>query len=134
MRDITRAELRRAFGEKTFSIGLAYFENGYVEIGVKRGNKLIGTVFGSAPNPYKVRVKIADEIDSECTCPVGWMCKHGVALILQWMKGRSLVLDADNLLASLERRDKSELVKIISAIIEEEPVLASKFAFSEEVR
>lgn len=133
MRDITRDEIRRVFGEKTFSRGLEYFENGYVEIGVKRGNKLIGTVLGSAPNPYKVRVEITDEIHSECTCPVGEMCKHGVALILQWMKGRSSFLDADNLLASLERRDKRELIKIISAIIEEEPVLASKFALSEEV-
>ncbi|MFZ2071860.1 MAG: hypothetical protein WAV32_09775 [Halobacteriota archaeon] len=134
MRDITRDEIRQAFGEKTFSRGLEYFENGYVEIGVKKGNKLIGTVLGSAPNPYKVRLTIADEIDSECTCPVGEMCKHGVALILQWVKGRSSFLDADNLLASLERRDKNELIKIISAIIEEEPVLASKFALSEEIR
>jgi len=133
MREITRDEIRRAFGEKTFSRGLAYFENGYVEIGVKKGNKLIGTVLGSAPNPYKVRVEITDEIDSECTCPVRGMCKHGVALILQWMKERSSVLDADNLLASLERMDKRELIKIISILIEEEPVLASKLAFSEEV-
>ncbi|MBE0517473.1 MAG: hypothetical protein IBX41_08845 [Methanophagales archaeon] len=133
MRDITRDEIRWAFGEKTFSRGLEYVENGYVEIGVKKGNKLVGTVLGSAPNPYKVRVEITDEIRSECTCPVGAMCKHGVALILQWMKERSSFLDADNLLASLERRDKNELIKIISAIIEEEPVLASKFAFSEEV-
>ncbi|RZN36627.1 MAG: hypothetical protein EFT35_07815 [Methanophagales archaeon ANME-1-THS] len=52
---------------------------------------------------------------------------------MQWMKGRSSFLDADNLLASLERWNKSELIKIIGAIIEEEPVLASKFALSEEV-
>ena len=134
MRDITRDEIRRAFGEKTFSRGLEYVENGYIEIGVKKGNKLIGTVHGSAPNPYKVRVEITDEIHSECTCPVGEMCKHGVALILQWMKERGSFLDADNLLASLERRDKNELMKIISTILEEEPVLASKFALSEEVR
>jgi len=36
MRDITRDEIRRAFGEETFARGLEYFENGYVEIGVKR--------------------------------------------------------------------------------------------------
>ncbi len=133
MREITKDEIRLAFGEKTFSRGLGYFENGYVEIGVKKGNKLIGTVLGSAPNHYKVRVEITDEIDSECTCPVRGMCKHGVSLILQWVKERSSFLDADNLLASLERRDKRELIKIISILIEEEPVLASKLAFSEEV-
>ena len=133
LRDISRDEIRQAFSEKTFSRGLEYFEKGYVEIGVKKGNKLVGTVLGSAPNPYKVRVEITDEIHSECTCPVGVMCKHGVALILQWMKGRGSFLDADNLLASLERRDKNELIKIIGALIEEEPVLASKFGLSEEV-
>lgn len=37
MRDITRDEIRRAFGEKTFAKGLEYFKNGYVETGVKRG-------------------------------------------------------------------------------------------------
>ena len=37
MRDITRDEIRRAFGEKTFARGLEYFENGYVE-------KIISTI------------------------------------------------------------------------------------------
>lgn len=119
MREITKDEVRQAFGEKTFSRGLAYFENGYVEIGVKKGKKLIRTVLGSAPNSYKVRVEITDGIDSKCTCPVGGMCKHGVALILQWMRERSSVLDADNLLASLECRDKRDLIKLISILIEE---------------
>jgi uncharacterized Zn finger protein len=79
MRDITKDEIRLAFGEKTFSRGLAYFENGYVEIGVKKGNKLIGTVLGSAPNPYKVRVEITDEIDSECNRCLGHQLQGCVA-------------------------------------------------------
>jgi len=49
------------------------------------------------------------------------------------MKERDSFLDADHLLASLARRDKKELIKIISTMIEEEPVLASKLALSEEV-
>ena len=42
MRDITRDEITRAFGEKTFARGLEYFENGYVETGVKRGINSLG--------------------------------------------------------------------------------------------
>jgi len=36
MRDITEGEIRSAFGEKTFSRGQTYFENGYVKRSKKR--------------------------------------------------------------------------------------------------
>lgn len=126
MRDVTIEEIKQIFGDETFLKGLEYFKDERVIVKMKKGNKLIGTVLGSAPSPYKVSVKISDIIRSRCTCPVGEMCKHGVALILQWINKRDSFLDVDNLLSSLEEKDKSELIRIIDAMIEEEPLLASK--------
>lgn len=134
MRDITEDEIRSSFSERTFSRGLNYFENGYVRMGVKKGDNLIGTVLGSMPHPYKVEAEITDEIYCRCTCPVGAMCKHGVALLLQWINNKDSFVDADSLLASLRKKSKEELIKIISSILEYDPALASRLAFSEEVK
>jgi uncharacterized Zn finger protein len=73
MRAIKEDEIREGFSDKTYSRGLKYFECGHVDIGVKRGESLIGMVQGSAPRPYRVRVEVSDKIHSECTCPVGYM-------------------------------------------------------------
>ena len=133
MRDITEDEIRSAFGEKTFSRGQTYFENGYVERGVKKGDNLIGTVLGSAPHPYKVKMQMKDNIYSRCTCPVGEMCKHGAALLLQWINKKDLFVDCDCILVSLREKSKEELIKIISSMLENDPALALRLAFSEEV-
>lgn len=134
MRDITEDEIRSAFGEKTFLRGLGYFENGYVEMRVKKGNNLTGTVQGSMLHPYRVEIDIEDNIYCRCTCPVGTMCKHGVALLLQWVNDNDSFADADDLLASLQKRSKEELYEIISSMLEDNPALVSKLAFSEKVR
>ncbi|NMC68231.1 MAG: hypothetical protein GYA61_08410 [Spirochaetales bacterium] len=133
MKDIKIHEILQAFGEVTFNRGMDYFENGYVEMGVKKGNKLVGTVHGAAPAPYKVRVEITDEIYSKCTCPVGRMCKHGVALTLQWVNKKSTFSDADHIIASLKEKDKKELLNIVNLMVEEDPFLASKLMSSREL-
>ncbi|MHA1605557.1 MAG: SWIM zinc finger family protein, partial [Candidatus Freyarchaeota archaeon] len=62
MRKITEEEIAQEFDARTFSKGVEYFEKGCVGVGVKKGNELAGTVYGSAPQPYKVRVEITDHI------------------------------------------------------------------------
>lgn len=133
MRDITEDEIRKAFKEKTFSKGHAYFESGHVECGIRKGDSLIGRVSGSEIQPYKVEIEIKDEIYSECSCPVGAMCKHGVALLLQWANDKDLFVDYDNLLALLREKSKEELIRILSPILEDDPVLAQKMAFSQGI-
>ncbi|MDD5478891.1 DEAD/DEAH box helicase [Rhodoferax sp.] len=51
---------------------------------------LMGDVQGSARHPYQVSIEIKRgasgkvlEWDSDCTCPVGYQCKHGVALMIK---------------------------------------------------
>lgn len=133
MRDITEDEIRSSFGEKTFSRGLGYYEDRHVELGVKKGDNLIGTVQGSLLYPYKVEIDITDDIHGRCTCPVGVMCKHCVALLLQWVHDKDSFVDADYLLDSLRKKSKEELLKTISSLLGDDPTLASKLAFSEKV-
>jgi tetratricopeptide (TPR) repeat protein len=133
MRDITEDEIRSRFSEKTFYRGQAYFEDGHVATRAKKGDTLIGYVQGTLDYPYKVEATITDTIFCTCSCPVGINCKHGVALLLQWVNNRDLFVDCDRFLASLRKKSKEELIKIIQAVIEDDPVLASRLAFSEEV-
>ncbi|MCK9214844.1 MAG: DEAD/DEAH box helicase [Rhodoferax sp.] len=51
---------------------------------------LLGDVQGSARQPYEVSIEVKRspegrvlEWDSDCTCPVGYQCKHGVALMIK---------------------------------------------------
>jgi superfamily II DNA or RNA helicase len=51
---------------------------------------LLGEVQGSARQPYELSIEVKRspegrvlEWDSDCTCPVGYQCKHGVALMIK---------------------------------------------------
>ncbi|MDI1245569.1 MAG: SWIM zinc finger family protein, partial [Rhodoferax sp.] len=51
---------------------------------------LLGDVQGSARLPYEVSIEVKRspegrvlEWDSDCSCPVGYQCKHGVALMIK---------------------------------------------------
>ena len=124
---ITEEELKKSFGDRTFSKGLKYFKDGYVEIGMRKGNKLIGRVLGSS-FPYRVKVEVTSSgVHSECTCPVGRMCKHGVALFLQWMHSKDSIVDYNEFLALLQEKSKEELIEILDSIVEDEPELLLKF-------
>jgi superfamily II DNA or RNA helicase len=51
---------------------------------------LMGDVQGSARHPYQVSIEVKRSFngrvldwDSDCTCPVGYQCKHGIALMIK---------------------------------------------------
>lgn len=121
VRSVGRDEIERAFNEKDLSRGRRYYKEGYVKEGVKKGGKLFGLVLGSRPEPYRVEVDLSQGIYSECTCPVGKMCKHGVALLLKWINNEEWFIDADQLLISLRSRTKEELIDIIATMVREKP-------------
>ncbi|MDD3182336.1 MAG: DEAD/DEAH box helicase [Alphaproteobacteria bacterium] len=54
----------------------------------KNGAKITALVQGTARAPYQVTVNVERlhgviEIEAECTCPVGYMCKHAVAALYE---------------------------------------------------
>jgi superfamily II DNA or RNA helicase len=90
---ITRQHIRNATGSATFTRGHDYFERGRVtSIEVDRQGALLflrGETLGSGNHHYIQDVQIEQlangvEIDGECSCPVGYNCKHVAAVCLSY--------------------------------------------------
>ncbi|MFD1007465.1 DEAD/DEAH box helicase [Oceanisphaera ostreae] len=51
--------------------------------------QIIAEVQGNEPHPYEVFLFWEGQsLISDCSCPVGYNCKHGVATALQWLRAR----------------------------------------------
>jgi uncharacterized Zn finger protein len=125
--------IRDIFGDRTFLKGLDYFNHSYVLNTVKIGDILYSQVIGSSFKPYEVKAFINDtETSTKCTCPVGFMCKHGAALLLKWVNEPSSFVDADKFLLSLERMSKSEIIRIIETILKQNPSLITEFSIEKQ--
>ena len=131
MTELTEDAIKETFGDKTFFKGLDYYDGRRVFDTVRIGSALYARVLGSSAKPYEVRVSIS-EMHTECTCPVGSMCKHGVALLLKWVHEPSSFIDGDKFLKSLEKISKSEIIGIIEKIIKQNPSLISDFSIETE--
>ena len=106
------------FGDRTYERGLDYYQNGNVSDPMVLDGVLYAEVWGSAEEPYETSVTIEErDVFSDCTCPVGDMCKHGVAVLLTWMKDPSSFMDGDMAVKSLEGKSKEELLKIIKKLL-----------------
>ena len=76
--------------------GLAYFRNGMVdsvEVYETPGGdrELFGHCFGSRGASYEQEIAFVSngsdvELVGECSCPVGFNCKHVVAVVLEWQR------------------------------------------------
>jgi superfamily II DNA or RNA helicase len=83
--------LEKLVGTTTFDRGRAYARKGAVRQRTwsPGGTRVVGEVQGGERKPYVTSVSITRaqtgellELDATCTCPVGWNCKHAVALVL----------------------------------------------------
>ncbi len=129
MTELTEDEIREIFSDKTFFKGQDYYDGGHVLRPVKMENTLFAQVLGSAATPYEVRAYIDDKnMSTECSCPVGNMCKHGVALLLQWVNDTSSFIDADKFIQTLENMNKDEIINILKNIIKQNPSIIAEFS------
>jgi uncharacterized Zn finger protein len=125
--------IRDIFGDTTFLKGFDYYNHDYVSNTVKIDDILYSQVMGSSAKPYEVRAFINDsETSTKCTCPVGFMCKHGAALLLKWVNEPSSFVDADKFMLSLEKMSKSEIISIIKKILKQNPSLITEFSIEKE--
>ena len=83
------ADIQRLVGPASFKRGLAYARGGAV-IALdwdSATRQLTGTVVGSSPLPYRcsslISAATGKPTSGNCTCPVGFDCKHVAALLLQ---------------------------------------------------
>ena len=109
-------DIKRVYGETIFYRGQDYFDDDRVTSVIKFKNKLTGEVEGSTT--YKTDVDLND-LQSECSCPYGINCKHGVAVLLKYMEGE--YSDADKVTKSLDRMSREELRSVIDTLISANP-------------
>ena len=87
---LTDAELRRAFGSGSISRGKVYAHAGRVSVRSidDDGSAATADVRGTDPQVYSTTVEVrvtkagSTHVSATCTCPVGFGCKHAVALII----------------------------------------------------
>ncbi len=91
--DISPQVLLNYFDKKTLLRGQSYFRAGNVRNFTITSGKasiiLNGLVTGTAKKPYKCIIQIdkqdPDMIHGSCSCPVGFNCKHCMAVLLAYM-------------------------------------------------
>jgi len=91
---LSAAWLARETDSGSWQRGSRYFRDGRAALtDIERlpdgGVLLKGTCRGSESEPYQQSIEIERdgkriELDGECSCPVGYNCKHVVALVLTW--------------------------------------------------
>lgn len=83
---LTRRDILAAFSPSMVARAQGYL-NAVSDVQERPGH-LSAKVKGSARQPYEVDITISFEssgkanLKSFCNCPVGWMCKHGAAVLL----------------------------------------------------
>ncbi len=92
--DVDLPELRNAVGPRSFERGRAYARGNRVLKLTWDGKTLTGSVVGKGALYETVAFFAADQDgsltfeDGECTCPVGYNCKHVAAIAIEAIEGR----------------------------------------------
>ena len=86
----TQADIRRAFDAGTLSRGKRYAETGHVWELELLGDAIAGAVSGSDDSVYEQDVRWKKDggrirFEGNCSCPVGYNCKHVVALLFDYL-------------------------------------------------
>lgn len=96
VKKLLRSDIRYECEDSAYERGKSYYEKGMVlDVTVKSEGTLFvqlnATVKGSAINPYKQNIRIiwrpdysSAEIDGDCSCPMGYNCKHVAAVCLKY--------------------------------------------------
>lgn len=109
-------EIKRVYSEATFERGLEYFKEGRVVSVIKFKGKLTGEVVGT--EKYRTEVNLSD-LGSKCSCPYGTNCKHGAAMLLQYVNGE--YIDGDKIMEKVEDMDREELKGVIERLVNMNP-------------
>lgn len=111
---LTWADIEQWAGPTIVSRGRSYQRSGAVqELATTKDNTLVAWVQGSFR--YATTVKLdGHKPVSLCTCPYGFNCKHGVAVVLEYLesvkhhKNIPIVSDSDERIRAIERGEEPE--------------------------
>ncbi len=108
---ITEKDIIKACGSKAFERGMEYCKQGRVRNVTIYGNTVKAAVIGS--DKYRVEIKLGKGvIEGECTCPVGYSCKHVVATLL-FIKDGKTATKIEDIKSYLGKMQKEELIRLI---------------------
>ncbi|WP_423792319.1 SWIM zinc finger family protein [Methanocaldococcus indicus] len=100
------------FDELVKKRGEQYFKLGLVRYCVKYKNYLFGEVVGS--KIYKVKFNL-DTLESICSCPYKYNCKHGYALYLAYKN--NMFIDGEEIFNNIMKQSKEDIIKLLEKII-----------------
>ena len=96
MLSFTLQHVIEQFDFKTFSRGKNYLDQGRIQVFEENAQKgyIYARVHGSGSKVYKVKVsETTSGLATSCSCPVGYNCKHAVAVALHWLKLGTVVAE-----------------------------------------
>ncbi len=121
---ITEDHIKRWVGATYAQRGKDYFRSGHVVDVRWRGDQLTGRVQGSEPQPYRVTILFdGKHIEGDCSCPVGYNCKHVAALLYAYANAPRRAAKSAPLEKQLEKLDKPALITLIKALVDSAPEL-----------
>jgi uncharacterized Zn finger protein len=122
---ITETDIRDFVGDRNFLLGQQYARNGAVTDMRQQGMTLKARCQGSRQNTYRVEVTFdRDGIeDADCSCPVGYVCKHIAALLLEWLQEPEEFDEQQDVDTLLGQCSKPELISLIKRMLRREPDL-----------
>jgi uncharacterized Zn finger protein len=122
---ITETDIRDFVGDRNFLLGQQYARRGAVTDTRHQGMTLKARCQGSRPDAYRVEVTFDREgiEDANCSCPVGYVCKHIAALLLVWRQQPEEFVEQQDVDVLLEQCSKPELISLIKKMLRREPDL-----------
>jgi uncharacterized Zn finger protein len=124
---ITENQIRSRVGERSFTRGKRYYQQGAIMSRWLQGDTLKAQCWGSMPQPYHIWLQVGPDgiVAGECSCPVGsgGACKHVAALLLTWLHEPDSFQETEPLEKALEQRDKRDLIHLIRQMIARYPDL-----------
>lgn len=100
--DLTWMDIQEWVGSKILSRGKSYYQSGCVEeLSITNENQLVAWVNGSVRYATMVSFK-QGTLSSTCTCPYGVDCKHGVAVVVEYLE----MLKNKTVVSIIDAKDK----------------------------
>lgn len=124
---LTEAQVRAMASEKVFERGASYYQDGAIVEPVLQGMELRAECAGSEYEPYQISVTLDAKgiAQTSCTCPYDWggICKHIVALLLNYVHHPKAIRALEPLDQMLAGKSSDELIVIIQDLLRHRPEL-----------
>lgn len=111
--------------QREWKKGQPYAKDGSLDHLRVQGMALKAECWGTSPTPYRVKINFSKSgiKDGQCSCPVGFGCKHMAALLYVWVNTPAMFTETDKLDDILQKHEKATLISLIKKMIDKHPDL-----------